>query len=202
MPVVLWADRSTVRTSTDLTLYYINCRSEPVLLIELEVPTWQILPWDKVHSTANLLAMRARQLQHQDDDLEEATLHLQCIRLEGKKRHDKKHGIRHEKLALGDIILLHDTRREKDMSRKLAFKWLGPYRITNVVKDQGTYMLQELDGSQLSGTFAGDRLKKFHPRQRLQLDHAPNLNNEEIPTLDDFLAGDSDSELSDPPDDF
>ena len=121
------------------------------------------------------------------------------MRLEGKERHDLKYGIRDEELAIGSIILLHDTRREKDMSRKLSFKCLGLYRICNAVKDKGTYMLEELDRSRRAGNFAGDRLKKFHPCQRLQLDHAPNLNNEEIPTLDDFLAGDSDSELSDAP---
>ncbi len=69
-----------------------------------------------MHSTADLLAIRARQLQHRDEDLEEATLHLQRMRLEGKERHDLKHGIRNEKLAVGSIVLLHNTRREKDMS--------------------------------------------------------------------------------------
>lgn len=202
LSAVLQADRSTVRTSTGLTPYYIYCGSEPVLPIELEVPTQQILPWDEVHSTADLLAMHARQLQHRDEDLEETTLHIQRMRLEGKERHDKKHGIRHEELAPGDIVLLHDTRREKDMSRKLAFKWLGPYQICDLVKDKGTYMLEELDGLRLASTFAGDRLKKFHPRQRLQLDHAPDLDHEEIPTLDDFLAGDDDSDLSDAPPDL
>ncbi len=88
------------------------------------------------------------------------------------------------------------------MSRKLAFKWLGPYRISDVVKDKGMYMLEELDGSQLAGTFAGNRLKTFHPRQRLQLDHSPNLKQEEIPTLNDFLTGDDNSDFSDTPDDF
>ena len=202
LPAVLWADRSTVRSSTGFTPYYIYCGSEPVLPIELEVPTWRILPWDKVHSTADLLAIRARQLQRRDDDFEEATLHLQRMRLEGKERHDEKYGIRHKELASGDTVLLHNTRREKDMSRKLAFKWLGPYRICDLVKDKGTYMLEELDGSRLAGTFAADRLKKFHPRQRPQLDHAPDLDDEEIPTLDRFLTDDSASDLSDAPDNF
>lgn len=104
------------------------------------------------------------------------------MRLEGKERHDEKHGIRNEELAIESVVLLHDTRREKDMSRKLAFKWLGPYRIYNSVKEKGTYMLEELGGSRLAGTFAGDRLKKFHPRQRLRLDYAPNLDQEVVPT--------------------
>ena len=125
--------------------------------------------------------MHARQLERRDDDLEEATLHLQRMWLEEKERHDEKHGIWHEELAPGDIVLLHDTRREKNMFCKLAFKWLGPYQIYNSLKDKDTYMLEELDGSRLAGTFAG-------------------LEHEEIPTLDDFLAGDDDnSDLSDIP---
>ena len=146
--------------------------------------------------------MHARQLQRRDKDLEEASLHLQRMRLEGKEWHDLKHGIRKEELVVGSIFLLHDTRREKDMSRKLSFKWLGPYRIFDTVKDKGTYMLEELDGSRLASTFAGDRLKRFHSRQQLHLDHAPDLDLEERPTLDNFLVGDSDSNLSDIPDDF
>ncbi len=199
LPAVLWADRSTVYTSTGLTPYYINCGSEPVLPIKLEVPTWRILPWDEVQSTADLLAMCTHQLQRRDYDLEEATLHLQRMRLKRKERHDKKYGIWHEELALGDVVLLHDTRREKDMSRKLAFKWLGPYRISNIVKDKGIYMLDELNRSRLAGTFADNRLKKFHPRQRLQLDHAPDLDHKEIPNFDNFLIGDSNSDLSNTP---
>ncbi len=202
MLAVLLADGSTVCTSTGFTFYYISCGSEPVLPIELEIPTWRIFPWSEVHSTAYLLAMRARQLQCRDEDLEEATLHLQCMHLKRKVRNDLKHGIRKEELAVGSIVLLHDTRCKNDMSRQLAFKWLGQYRISDAVRDKCTYMLEELDGSQLAGTFAGDRLKKFYPRQRLQLGHVPDQSDEEIPTLEEFLAGDSDSDLSDAPPDF
>lgn len=94
LPAVLWADRSTVHTSTGLTPYYISCGNEPILLIKLEIPTWRILPWNDVHTTSDLLAMRARQLQRRDEDLEEAVPHLQRMRLEKKERYDGKHGIR------------------------------------------------------------------------------------------------------------
>ena len=201
LPAVLWADRLTVRTSTGLTPYYISCGNEPVLPIELEIPTWRILPWEDVHTTRDLLAIRARQLQRRDEDLEEAVHQLQRMRQERKERHDEKHGIRQEELAMGSIVLLHDTRREKDMSQKLAFKWLGPYRIYHAVEGKETYMLEELDGSRLAGTFAGDRLKKFHPRQRLRLDRTPDLDQEIVPNLEDFLAAD-DGDLSDVLDNF
>lgn len=70
--------------------YYISYGNESVLPIGLEVPTWRILPWDDVNITSDLLAMRARELQRRDEDLEEAVLHLQCMRFEGKERARQK----------------------------------------------------------------------------------------------------------------
>ena len=112
------------------------------------------------------------------------------MQLEGKERYDKKHGIWKEQ-AIGSIILLHNTWRKRDILQKLAFKWLGSYGIYNVVEGKGTYMLEELDRSHLAGTFARNRLKKFHPCQQLHLYHTPNLDQEVVPTLEDFLAADN-----------
>ena len=119
------------------------------------------------------------------------------MRVKKKKRHDLIHDICDKKLAIGSIVLLHNTRRKKDMSRKLSFKWLGLYQICNALKDKGMYIPKELDGSQLARIFAGDRLKKFYPCQQLQLDHAPNLDHKEIPTLDNFIIGNNDNDFSD-----
>ena len=88
------------------------------------------------------------------------------------------------------------------MSCKLAFKWLGPYQICNLIKDKSIYILEKLDRSQLAGIFTGDKLKKFHLRQQLQLYYIPYLVHEEIPTLNDFFAGNNNSDLPDAPDDF
>lgn len=85
------------------------------------------------------------------------------------------------------------------MFQKLSLKWLGLYQICDALKDKDTYILEKLNRSQLAGTFVSDKLKKFHVRQQLQLDHAPNLNHEEILTFDNFLIGDSDSDFSDMP---
>ena len=60
-------------------------------------------------------------------------------------------------------MLKHDAKKEQDMSsqNKLAYCWLGPYRICAAVMEKSTYVLEELDGTRLSGTHAGNRLKKF-----------------------------------------
>ncbi len=44
-----------------------------------------------------------------------------------------------------DIILLHDTILDTNISVKLYFKWIGPYKIWTVVPGKGTYTLEELD---------------------------------------------------------
>ena len=67
------------------------------------------------------------------------------------------------KLEEGAIVLVHDVVQGEDMlwRSKIAFRWLGPYRIQQADQEKGTYLLQELDGTLLAGTFAGNRLKKF-----------------------------------------
>lgn len=95
------------------------------------------------------------------------------------------------------VVLLYDTERKKDMSWKVSLRWLRPYKICNAVKDKGTYLLEELDGSYLAGTFSDNKLKKFHPWQRLHLDHAFDLDLENLLNLDDFFLNNGNSDLSD-----
>ena len=52
---------------------------------------------------------------------------------------------------------------EKSHNVKLDNRWLGPYRIRGV-RDNGSYLLAELDGVELRGSVAGNRLKRFFVR--------------------------------------
>jgi len=116
-----------------------------------------------VHSGEDLLALRARQLQLRDEDMEEIILRKRRIREEGKERFDWNHSIRLTEIKEKDIVLAYYSKRAMDMSSdlKLSFRWLGPYRVKEANATKGTYVLEELDGTQLKGTYAGNRLKKF-----------------------------------------
>ena len=48
---------------------------------------------------------------------------------------------------------------------KLFDKWCGLYRIIEKAENSTFYRLAELDGTPLSGTTAGNRLKKFYSRE-------------------------------------
>jgi hypothetical protein len=85
----------------------------------------------------------------------------------GKEVFDLNHRLRTDELRKGDLVLRHDTAGQIDKSSatKLAYKWLGPYKIKEAIAKKGTYTLEELDGTLLSGTYAGNRLKRFFLRQ-------------------------------------
>jgi hypothetical protein len=163
----LWADRTTVRASTGVSPFRFNYGYEPIMPIEEEVPGWSFLKWSEVKTTAELLALRTLQLQRRDEDYEEITLRLRRNREQKKENFDSTHVLHPEPFQVGDLVLLHNTQREGDMTReqKMRFRWLGPYRVTKAIPEKGTYILAELDGAELGGTVAGNRLKKFHVRE-------------------------------------
>lgn len=171
---VLWADRTTVRSSTGMTPYEVEFADRPILPIELDVCTWSVLPWDEVTSTTDLLAMRARALERREDDLDEARLRLRRMREKGKEQFDARHRTRQAPLEAGMLVLSHDTFGSMNVSssKKLDFRWFGPFRITKAIPEKGTYILSELNGAVLKGTYAGHRLKQFFPRENWREDAA------------------------------
>ena len=66
--------------------------------------------------------------------------------------------------------------------RKLDFRWTGPVRVRDVIPDKGTYILEDLNGARLRGTFAGNRIKRFYVREdilghRLESERAAEIIN-------------------------
>ena len=108
--------------------------------------------------------MRARQLQRRDKDLQEAALYLRRSREQDKDNFDSRKRLRVKNLNVGDLVLLHNTKLKYQYSHKLDYCWLRPYRLADLVRDKGTYLLEELDGARLQSTYAGNRLKFFYTR--------------------------------------
>ena len=71
-------------------------------------------------------------------------------------------------MKVGDMALLHNTGLDKQWSRKLDNRWMCPYLIRVACIHLGLYLLEELDGTELSGVYAGDRLKKFFQREGME----------------------------------
>jgi hypothetical protein len=177
--VVLWADRFIVKFIIDLISFYLQCDSESMLSIELEIFIWRILFWQEVHIIEDLLAMRARQLQRRNENMNEAKNLLMRMRKQDKKYFDSKHFTTNKNINKNDLVLLHDIQHENDRSinRKLKYKWRESFRIKKVIQDKKIYLLQELDEIDLIEIFVENRIKKFHQKQILKISSSISSNS-------------------------
>jgi len=163
LPAVLWADRITTKRTTKQTPFFMVYGRHSLLPIHFVETTWATIDWNSVKTTSDLLFSRMLQIE----DLEQ-------VRIAGQHRADKAREIsvddrnKHQNLcpdiqtlSNGDLVLLHNTEKERQYGDKLRFHWRGPFRI-NKSSTQKSWRLFELDGTQLAGTFALDRLKKYN----------------------------------------
>ncbi|RYN41671.1 hypothetical protein AA0114_g10630 [Alternaria tenuissima] len=166
LPTVLLADRISIQEQTGYSPYQLVTGQNPVLPIELALPTWQTLPFREVKDRAQLLAIRAMQLDLRDQFTKEAIARTNRMRASKKEYWDDTKEIRREDITRGDLVLLWNSVREIDMSRdrKLDTRWLGPYRVREAGPDRGTYRLEDLDGTPFPHTTPGKRLKLFRQR--------------------------------------
>ena len=64
-------------------------------------------------------------------------------------------------------------------SRKLSYKWLGPYRVQKAIPNKGTYILEEFDKTKLASTYSGNRLKKFVQKSRFYMPVATDADQDD-----------------------
>jgi hypothetical protein len=125
---------------------------------------------------------RIKQLDERTIAETRAASELERSRLGNKAYFDDVKRLRpeHQQLHLGDLVLMVNAMKERSTGSryKLDDNWFGSYRIREV-SDTGFYRLEELDGTRLTPTFAGNRLKRFFTRQFREQAVVPELESEE-----------------------
>ena len=179
LPLVLWADRITTRASTGFTPYRLVFGQDCILPIELIAASWATVNWNRIKTRAELLAARAKQLERKEQDVCEAQENVRKSRLRNKAYFNKNRRERIDEIGVGDLVLLYNSVLDTQWSQKLSNKWLGPYRIRQIAQDRGTYLLEELDGTKLEGIYAGDRVKRFHPRYGVESEDEDEAEDED-----------------------
>jgi hypothetical protein len=158
LPLALWADRISVRRSTGCSAFELVYRRDCILPVELSVTSWSLIDWDNIKDHEDLILARMQQLDEQTLELSQAVESLRNSRKANKAYFD------------------HNSAKFKTDKplriAKLEDRWLGPYRIREVAASSMFYLLEELDGTPLAATFAGDRLKKFFTQGQLRYDRA------------------------------
>ena len=117
---------------------------------------------------------RMRQLDERALMESRAAEELEWSRKGNKAYFDQHKGMRREdqQLHVGDLVLVHQSKNlnSRAVKIKLDARWFGPYQIREIPPDSTFYKLEELDGTHLKATFAGDRLKRFFSRTALDKD--------------------------------
>jgi len=60
----------------------------------------------------------------------------------------------------GDLIMMFNVQHHHKVYKKLLPKWFGPFVIKKVFVDNGSYELENVDGSPYLNCINHDRLKK------------------------------------------
>jgi hypothetical protein len=77
LTLILWANQTTIKRSTDWTPYEILYEYACILTIEAHISTWSTLIWKKVRMCSDLLMIWAEQLLCHDMNLEETAAQIQ-----------------------------------------------------------------------------------------------------------------------------
>ncbi|GBG44804.1 hypothetical protein CBR_g78272, partial [Chara braunii] len=138
--------------------------------IESFLKTWRRQDLESELTFEELLDLRARQIGAIEDRIEGAASKVAYNRAQDKFRWDKMTRVRKESFRVGDTVLLYDSFLEKQWSRKLDKRWLGPYKVARV-GEHGAYQIEEIDGTAWRDWVSGSRLKKFVARDEPQKMH-------------------------------
>ena len=192
-----WAERITVQKATGLSPFQMVHGIEPLLPFDLAEGTY-LAPVDgKRLSPEELVAARTKQLLRRPQDLEEIKDKISKARFTSAQQFEKefKNTIKDRIFKPGDLVMVRNTRVEKELNRKTKPRYLGPYAVVRRTKG-GAYILAELDGSIWQTRFAAFRVVPYYAREKIEvsIEELTELSKEELENLDSAEDYDTDRE--------
>ncbi|XP_024028293.1 uncharacterized protein LOC112093654 [Morus notabilis] len=150
LPKVLWAYRTTSRTTTGETPFSMAYGFEAVLPVEVSIPTNRVTRYEEDRN-AELMNLELDLLEEWRTD---AQLRLAAYQARTARYYNKK--VKPKHFGVGDLVLRVVTPNTKPKNfGALGPTWEGPYRIKEVVAN-GSYRLAELDGQSIKHTWNAD----------------------------------------------
>ena len=178
---VFWAERITIAASTGHSPYYMAHGVEPLLPFDISEATYLMGPWDTPMTEAELLAIRARQLEKRPEDLERVKDQIWEARRISAKRFERtfERSLVTQEHAPGALVLVRNSRINLELNRKTKARYIGPYVVIRKTKN-GNYILAELDGTVSKMHYAAFRVVPYLARERVTVPlHIPEKGVDE-----------------------
>ena len=194
---VFWAKRITILQSTGLSPYFMAHGVEPLFPFNLAEATFLVLLLDAdSSSTSDLIAWHACQLQKCQEDLDTIRDRVLKACFTSIKHFEAmfKSQIKDFDFRPGSLILVRNSKFEKELNRKTKPRYLGPMVVLHQTTG-GSYVLAELDGSVSKLCFAAFCIVPYYPRfcSSILVMDLSGFNNQTL----DALAAEDNEELDD-----
>ena len=183
----VFADRVTVSSVTGYSPYYLLHGTHPVLPFDLFEATFLVEGFRSGMSTSELLALRIRQLQKHDSDIQRAAEVLKKVRLRSKEQFNRRYAKRLQKsdYPQGALVLVRNSALEMTVTKfKTDPRYVGPFEVASRTS-RGNYILKELDGTLHSGPYAAFRLISYIQRDDLLDEESEHVTSQNI-AVDDM----------------
>ena len=153
LPEVLWAYRTTTRTSTGETPFSLAFGVDALVPVEIQVPLYRIEQYDPASNQEDLrLHLDLLEERRNTSQVRVAAYQQRIARYRNAK-------VRPRSFQLGDLVL-----RQKlgVPARSLDPNWEGPYRVIKIVRP-GTYYLEDMQGKPVRRPWHVEHLLQYFP---------------------------------------
>ncbi|GJZ97681.1 reverse transcriptase domain-containing protein [Tanacetum coccineum] len=143
LPNVLWAHRTSLKTSNEETPYNLTFKSEAVILAEIGMPKHRTM---MIKEGANNEEEMLVNLDLFQERREAAAIREARYKIKMEHYYNKR--LRPVSFRVGDYVYRkNEASRVKDLG-KLGPKWEGPYLVTKAYQN-GSYKLQTMDDKEV-----------------------------------------------------
>ncbi|KAI0060621.1 hypothetical protein BV25DRAFT_1807130 [Artomyces pyxidatus] len=165
-----FADKVATSQVTGFSPYYLIHGVHPVLPFDLTEATFMVTGFKKSMSSSDLLALRIRQLERRSTDIATAARSLKKHRLGAKEQFERRFQARLIKRNYQprELVLMRNSAIETSHNAKTLPRYMGPYMVVRQTR-QGSYVLQELDGTIMRTGVAQFRVIPYIARNPLAI---------------------------------
>ncbi|GJZ64875.1 reverse transcriptase domain-containing protein [Tanacetum coccineum] len=155
LPNVLWAHRTTPKTSNGETLFSLAYGTEEVIPTEIGIPTRRVI---QESDERNEKALRLN-LNLIEERREIAAITKARQKQQVEKYYNQR--VHHKQFKVGEFVLQKNELSKVENTGKLGPKWEGPYEVVETY-GTGAYKLRSMDGAEVPRTWHSSNLRKYY----------------------------------------